>query len=284
MFSSVRRRLTYANVVVTFALVFAMSGGAYAASKYLITSTKQISPKVLKSLVGKTGKAGAPGPAGVVGPAGSAGPAGPVGPAGKEGLAGKGETGPEGKAGATGPAGPEGSFNTTLPSGKTLKGDWSIEVTLPGTGPEEGTAVSAVSFGIPLAAAPEAVYVRAQPEAKETCKAEKAGETKEEEEQREACEHKNSEIEAVEREIEATKTACPGSVENPSARKGSLCVYSASELNTGEAAICPSGKSIFQCLLHLDLGEADRSGFLVGVLGKEQGFMALNGTWAVTAR
>jgi hypothetical protein len=52
MFSRIRRRFTYANVVVTVALVFAMSGGAYAASRYLITSTKQISPKVLMSFEG----------------------------------------------------------------------------------------------------------------------------------------------------------------------------------------------------------------------------------------
>jgi hypothetical protein len=44
-----RRRLTYANVAATLALVFSMSGGALAASHYLIKSTKQISPKVLKS-------------------------------------------------------------------------------------------------------------------------------------------------------------------------------------------------------------------------------------------
>ena len=44
-----RGRLSYANVAMTLALVFAMSGGAYAASKYVITSTKQISPKVLKA-------------------------------------------------------------------------------------------------------------------------------------------------------------------------------------------------------------------------------------------
>jgi hypothetical protein len=48
MLSKLRRRLTYANVAVTLALVFAMSGGAYAASRYVITSIKQISPKVVK--------------------------------------------------------------------------------------------------------------------------------------------------------------------------------------------------------------------------------------------
>ena len=56
-----RRRLSYANVTATLALVFAMSGGAMAANHYLITSTKQINPKVLKKLTGKTGKTGATG-------------------------------------------------------------------------------------------------------------------------------------------------------------------------------------------------------------------------------
>lgn len=46
----IRRGLTYTNVTVTLALVFAMTGGAYAASKYLITSTTQISPRVLSQL------------------------------------------------------------------------------------------------------------------------------------------------------------------------------------------------------------------------------------------
>jgi hypothetical protein len=45
-----RRHLTYANVAATLALVFSMSGGALAAKHYLIDSTKQINPKVLKSL------------------------------------------------------------------------------------------------------------------------------------------------------------------------------------------------------------------------------------------
>ena len=75
-----RRRITYANVVATLALVFSMTGGALAAQHYLIESTKQISPKVLKKLRGRTGKTGATGKAGAAGPAGATGPA--TGPAG----------------------------------------------------------------------------------------------------------------------------------------------------------------------------------------------------------
>jgi hypothetical protein len=88
-----RRPFSYANVAATLALVFAMSGGALAARHYLITSTKQISPKVLKALSGKTGPTGGAGKEGRAGPAGKEGPAGP---AGKEGAAGK-----EGVSGVT---------------------------------------------------------------------------------------------------------------------------------------------------------------------------------------
>jgi hypothetical protein len=77
-----RRRITYANVVATLALFFALSGGAIAASHYLITSTKQIKPSVLKKLKGNAGKTGATGPTGA------------AGATGKEGA--KGSTGPEG--------------------------------------------------------------------------------------------------------------------------------------------------------------------------------------------
>jgi hypothetical protein len=67
MFSWIRRRLTYANVAMTLALVFAMTGGAYAAKHYLITSTGQISPKVLKQLKGSRGPAGPSGKQGAAG-------------------------------------------------------------------------------------------------------------------------------------------------------------------------------------------------------------------------
>ena len=83
-----RRRLSYANVTATLALVFAMSGGALAANHYLINSTKQINPKVLKSLKGSTGKAGANGANGANGATGATGPGGPAGPQGSQGPAG----------------------------------------------------------------------------------------------------------------------------------------------------------------------------------------------------
>jgi hypothetical protein len=86
-----RRRFSYANVAATLALVLSMSGGALAAKHYLINSTKQINPKVLKALKGKPGAKGA---------AGLPGAAGTPGAPGKEGAAGK-----EGKEGKTGPAG-----------------------------------------------------------------------------------------------------------------------------------------------------------------------------------
>jgi hypothetical protein len=79
MWSSIRRRFSYANVVATLALVFAMAGGAVAAKHYLINSTSQINPKVLKKLKGASGKTGAAGPAGLNGTPGKEGPQGKQG-------------------------------------------------------------------------------------------------------------------------------------------------------------------------------------------------------------
>jgi Collagen triple helix repeat (20 copies) len=113
MWSGIRRH--YANVTATLALVFAMSGGALAAKHYLITSTGQISPKVLKKLRSGVGPTGATGATGAVGKEGSPGK---TGAAGKEGSPGKtGPAGAEGSPGKTGPAGAEGSPGKTGPAG-----------------------------------------------------------------------------------------------------------------------------------------------------------------------
>jgi hypothetical protein len=62
-----RRHLSYTNVVATMALVFAMGGSAIAAKHYLISSTSQINPKVLKKLSGKAGPRGLTGATGATG-------------------------------------------------------------------------------------------------------------------------------------------------------------------------------------------------------------------------
>jgi hypothetical protein len=108
MFSAISRRLSYANVPATLALLFSMSGGALAARHYLINSSKQINPKVLKALKGSNGRNGSNGAKGTTGPQGAKGEAGPTGkegPSGKEGLAGK-----AGTTGATGPIGPSNAY------------------------------------------------------------------------------------------------------------------------------------------------------------------------------
>jgi hypothetical protein len=73
-----QRRLSYANVVSTLALVVALgTGSAVAAKHYLVSSTKQIKPSVLKTLHGAAGPAGNPGASGPTGPAGATGNVGP---------------------------------------------------------------------------------------------------------------------------------------------------------------------------------------------------------------
>jgi hypothetical protein len=65
------------NAVAWTALFFSLGGTAIAARHYLLTSTSQIKPSVLKQLHGKIGETG---------PAGTAGPTGPQGPAGPSNL------------------------------------------------------------------------------------------------------------------------------------------------------------------------------------------------------
>jgi collagen triple helix repeat protein len=81
-----RRHLSYANVVATMALVFAMGGSAIAAKHYLISSTNQINPKVLKKLRGNHGNRGNTGASGPQGPSGAAGAAGAPGTPGAPGA------------------------------------------------------------------------------------------------------------------------------------------------------------------------------------------------------
>jgi hypothetical protein len=73
------RRPSPATIIASIALFFSLAGTGLAASKYLITSTKQIKPSVLHSLKGAQGTRGLQGIQGLAGPAGAAGAAGTSG-------------------------------------------------------------------------------------------------------------------------------------------------------------------------------------------------------------
>jgi hypothetical protein len=263
----IRSHLTYANITVTVALMFAMTGGAYAAKHYLITSTKQISPKVLKQLKGAQGPGGAQGEKGPAGPAGSPGPAGPVGSQGE-----KGPVGPAGPEGPTGPAGPAGKngesveiaplakgsvcteggeeFTVGTEKGQACNGSpWTAGGTLPKGSTETGYfAVSeqasesgkpifdAISFPIPLSTTVEAHYI-------------KAG--------------------------EPLPPGCTGSVQSPGAQEGNLCVFE-------KSAFTAEIEEINDIVDGLG-GHAGKTGTMLIFLSTGAGIPRAFGTWAVTA-
>jgi len=263
MFSRVRKRVAFTNVALTLALVFAMTGGAYAAKKILITSTKQISPSVLKQLQGKAGPAGAPGAPGQQGPAGPSGapgkgetgsqgpqgPAGPAGPVGKgekgvTGLGGAtgvtgvgkpgepgepGTTGPTGLAGSTGPEGVCATTNCTLPSGASEKGQWA------GGGPSYPTGLGklvlvSISFTIPLSANPAIQVIQAG---------------------------------------EEPPSGCKGSVTGPEAEPGNLCIFIKEAKNVTSVVATP--------------GALGTIGALVVLVPSGTENVSALGSWAVTA-
>jgi hypothetical protein len=188
MLTALRKRMTYANVAMTLALVFAMTGGAYAAKKYLITSTKQISPKVLAQLkstkdAGPAGPQGPQGPQGAPGTNGAPGKDGAQGPKGEPGT--PGTPGKDGENGENGKDGENGACSTSipvceLPKGATLVGVWGFNTI------NMAHPAATISFGLKLKIEPQLQYVDAFAEPTEEC---------------------------------------PGSFEKPEAKEGWLCFY-----------------------------------------------------------
>src|SRR5580704_2106272 len=277
-----RRRVNATGVVAVLALVFAMSGGAFAAGRYLITSTKQISPKVLKALKGNAGAAGAKGAAGAAGAAGAVGAVGatgaggPAGGAGVAGADGASVTSKEIKVGeaecaklggsqftsvsgkTTACNGREGSPWTAggkLPSGSSETGSWESSVHA------EGFTGASISFPVRLA---------------------------------ESLDHEHVFYVTSEQQTNHSQAACPGSVEEPEADAGDLCVYQGGTwLPEGGAIkvenICAPSKVFWNCGegRGTSAGEdgAGESGAVMEILyeGTESEKVVLDGSWAVTA-
>ncbi len=130
MFHSIRKYLSYSNVAATLALVFALTGGAFAATSHSgggsgsrATALVARSTPIATTAKKKTkAKAPARGPAGPKGATGAAGPAGATGPAG-----GTGPQGPQGNAGANGVNGEKGESGTSVTSEKVKKGEATCE-------------------------------------------------------------------------------------------------------------------------------------------------------------
>jgi Rieske Fe-S protein len=225
MFSTLRTRYGIPGLIATVALVFAMTGGAFAA-KYLITSTKQIKPSVLKKLKGATGPAGAAGAQGPAGAAGANGKDGAVGPTGPTGE--KGEKGAKGATGEEGEPGEPWTVDGTLPSEATETGAWDATFT--------GEGVTSISFPIPLATALPEANVHVAPNAN-----------------------------------------CPGTVADPQAAAGHLCVY----VGAFSGAPGAVGGILVPGATPFSSPGAGKTGALIGL--EAGGGTTAQGTFAVTA-
>jgi hypothetical protein len=133
------------GIISVIALVFAMTGGAYAAKD-------AVSGKANSSAKGKQGPRGKRGPVGPAGPIGPVGAQGATGAQGERGEKGeKGDAGNQGIQGEQGVAGEDGSpwVVGTAPSGVVMKGTWAIQGKYEALAANEEIPVP-ISTGVPV--------------------------------------------------------------------------------------------------------------------------------------
>jgi Collagen triple helix repeat (20 copies) len=257
MFSLLRNRFGVPGVIAMIALVFAMLGGAYAATQparqykkkgYVITKLNQIKPSVQKQL---KGEAGPPGP---VGPAGSGGVAGKEGQRGERGEAGQngtdGEDGEDGEDGVCSVSQPE----CILPPEATETGSWF------GRGGTFGEGLEAyfpISFPIPLTAGLDSNHVHyIAPNGKEN----------------------NPGGEPVITPIDCGSGIEPGvNAANPQANPGHLCVYAAKQNNATTVNLAFRDPATAT-----SINGSSANGTLLEIITEGSSSYAY-GTWAVTA-
>lgn len=148
------------------------------------------------------------------------------------------QTGPQGSQGIQGPAGQPGApgkdgapgnpaaYPSVLPSGRTEVGVYAVRDKADAIGE---TIAAAISFPLPLAAAPEVSF--------------------------------------------APNVSCPGTVAEPAAAPGTLCIYAGQRVNASDFATDDQG----------NVGSATRQGASVQVYADGAGDVIDQGSWAVTA-
>jgi hypothetical protein len=301
MFSTLRNRFGIPGVISVIALVFAMFGGAYAASN---------SSGGGKATASAKAKKGPRGPKGATGPAGPAGSQGPAGANGKDGS-----NGANGSNGATGATGANGQSVTTTAEPPlahcgdqegvklhSVSGDnyvcngedgedgedgepWAAGGTLPGGATETGLwsygevpggspiQFASLLFTIPLPSALDLDHVHYINNAgKEVIF--------------EVNEEEGKEFVGFK---ELSSAACHGSVEAPSADPGNLCVYAGRVSNSkiytyfklvSEGETFKVGSSIETALG--GMGTSTVGAVLKAEKGEGAGTTYGIGTWAVT--
>jgi Collagen triple helix repeat (20 copies) len=236
MFSTLRTRFGIPGVISVIALVMALVGGAYAAGGLTKSQEKQVK-KIAKKFAGKPGETGPQGPQGLPGA--------------------KGEKGEKGDKGDTGLAGKDGSFSTEpLPSGQTLTGVWGQEIA-----PTNGElSLATISYPIRVSPAPTQLdWVKAGGNFALVVNP-----------------ANGAFVEPVLETPEEVKEVCPGSVANPQAVAGNVCMYTAFE----ESATFDNG---FFAHPHRATSPDPTSGVVFPFVNTESEPGLISGSWAVTA-
>jgi hypothetical protein len=249
--------------VAVIALVFALVGGAFAASGGLTGKQKKEVIKIAKQYAGKPGPAGAQGSPGAKGDKGDTGSQGPEGKPGEKGKDGKDGTSvvvspePKGANCAEGGSkfvagvtttfacnGKEGSPWTAggvLPPKATETGTFSVQGSSEDPGDVNGLFTT-ISFPIPLKEPIDAAHIKLLPQF-------------------------------------PVPAECNGTVENPKAQPGYLCIYQGGEsAGTFRERVEPPGS-----LFSEELSGTGTSGARLRFEPPTEEFAFANGSFAVTA-
>ena len=301
MLQRVRKHMNPATAIAFLALVFALTGGAFAAtggggspSHATLTASVAKSNAKAKTKAGPRGPAGPKGATGAAGPTGPAGSAGATGPGGAQGPQGPaGNNGENGKAGAPGANGTNGEtpkieqltgsssecnkeggvkVSTKTTNGTACNGSpWTAGGTLPAGKTETG--LWAINGGpgagstYHAALASFAIPLAERPTLNVIGPQEGEGQAKENEKA-----IKENEARKLNGEPEVPlpiPTYCKGNAKNPEAVEGNVCVFEFISNNVGT----------------LETIGVETTGVLAKpeVLN-ESAFFYADGSWAVTAK